>query len=175
MGLCGGHRSNIPFELKKTMVAKAKLNASVVAKPAVLEEVSDDAVEKAISASADALKGEKESMITPHSLVKGIVNAKNAFDHFMGEQKRDDSPIGKHIDSLERCDLCMKDTFSKIVANKARSDTLANFLTNLCEKASGKKCNMVAEALKGHTEANGRTKAVRLFCMKVHKVCKSNE
>lgn len=172
---CGGHRSNIPFELKKTMVAKAKLNASVVAKPAVLEEVSDDAVEKAISASADALKGEKESMITPHSLVKGIVNAKNAFDHFMGEQKRDDSPIGKHIDSLERCDLCMKDTFSKIVANKARSDTLANFLTNLCEKASGKKCNMVAEALKGHTEANGRTKAVRLFCMKVHKVCKSNE
>lgn len=172
---CAGHRSNIPLALKKEAVTTVKENETVVAKPEILKEVNDDAVEKAIADSAEALKGEKESAVTPHGLVKGIVNAKNAFDHFMGEQKRDESPIGKHIDSVERCDLCMKDTFGKIVATKASSVNLADFLTSLCEKGSGRKCNMITEALQGHSEANGRSKAVRLYCMKVHKVCKSNE
>ena len=164
----------MPFELKKALTPKIRKNSSA-AKPEVLKEVNDESVEKAISQTADALKGEKESFITPHTLIKGIDNAKNAFDHFMGEQKKDESLMGKHIDSLERCDLCMKDTLGKIVAQKSQTETLAGFLTSLCEKAEGKRCNMVNDALNGHTESHGRQEAVRLFCMKVHKVCKSSE
>merc|ERR1711871_1412707 len=153
---CAGHRSNIPLELKKEKVSSVTKNVTA-------------------KAEAEAVKGEKESAITPHDLVKGIVNAKNAFDHFMGEKKRDESPIGQHIDSLDRCDMCMKDTLSKVVAEKQADETFAEFLTKLCDKANGKRCNLIAEALQGHTEGNGRSRAVRMFCMKVHKVCKSNE
>lgn len=172
---CAGHRSNIPLELKKDKVSSVTKNVTIEAKTEALKEVNDDSVEKAIADSAEALKGEKESAITPHDLVKGIVNAKNAFDHFMGEKKRDESPIGQHIDSLDRCDMCMKDTLSKVVAEKQADETFAEFLTKLCDKANGKRCNLIAEALQGHTEGNGRSRAVRMFCMKVHKVCKSNE
>ena len=72
-------------------------------------------------------------------MVKGIVNAKT-FDHFMGEKKRDESPIGQHIDSLDRCEG-MKDTLSKVVAEKQADETFAEFLTKLCDKANGKRCN----------------------------------
>jgi hypothetical protein len=134
--------------------------------------VKTEAVDQALADASNAMKSESESSIHVGRIVPGITAAKNAFDHHTDEE-RSDGPDGKYITSEQRCDMCMKKTLEEVVADKPATETLASFLTTMCSKSEGTKCELLKEKLIGHTMAHGKGKAVRLFCAKVHKVCRA--
>lgn len=172
---CIGKRNNIPFNLTKptesSLLPRIKMDETKREKLSKLN-VKTEAVDQALADASNAMKSESESSIHVGRIVPGITAAKNAFDHHTDEE-RSDGPDGKYITSEQRCDMCMKKTLEEVVADKPATETLASFLTTMCSKSEGTKCELLKEKLIGHTMAHGKGKAVRLFCAKVHKVCRA--
>jgi hypothetical protein len=167
---------NVAFNLTKptesSLLPRIPLDAKIIAKKSK-ETIKVADLDKAIAKVNNAMEGETEKKIEPHRIMKEITASKNAFDHFSSEKKSEESPDGKYITSEQRCDMCMKKTLEVVVSDKPATETLASFLTAMCKKAEGARCELLQEKLLGHTMAHGKGKAMRLFCTKVHKVCRA--